>query len=302
MAGTTPGTRSRQNTQYVTITGIADTAATNLNLVQVPITAVPSSTTFTVTAPSAVTATYTTGLSGGWISGIPDSLNKVALGTSVYQQTNFWRADDHNYTGVSLPVFTGTVAIASASSAPDGVGSFDYTYVTTTAHGLHVGQLVETTGSSVLSFDLPPSPVTSIGDSTHFTVGGQVAPTAPTSVGGQLLPPESQSASAFINNVSQWCSTCHTRYLAASNSKRFASGDPIYTYRHTSNNAGEDNPNCIQCHVAHGSNATMTGAFSMNLNNPGDSSANNNSGSADPGDSRLLRVNNRGVCLLCHNT
>jgi len=121
---------------------------------------------------------------------------------------------------------------------------------------------------------------------------------------GYLSP---KTASAFINNVSQWCSTCHTRYLAGGNSRMLpnttaAGTDGIFTYRHTSNSAGEDSPNCIQCHVAHGSDAQMNGTYTSVLNNPGDpKTATTDKGSAQLGDSRLLRADNRGVCLLCHN-
>jgi len=58
---------------------------------------------------------------------------------------------------------------------------------------------------------------------------------------------------------------------------------------------GFNNPNCLTCHVAHGSNVTMGGdgntSFSSTVKNP--------DGSA--GDSYLLRVANRGICRMCHN-
>ena len=67
--------------------------------------------------------------------------------------------------------------------------------------------------------------------------------------------------------------------------------DAIYKYRHTSNATSR---NCITCHVAHGSNAQMTGYESANMEYPG--------GAAAPvGNSRLLKVDNRGTCQLCHD-
>lgn len=100
------------------------------------------------------------------------------------------------------------------------------------------------------------------------------------------------SPDGFIANISDWCLTCHTRYLGAGRSTN--TGDAIFTYRHTTNKIDSNGTrNCITCHVAHGSNADMTGAGSQ-PELPG--------GTAAPaGDSRLLRVDNRGVCLLCHN-
>ena len=48
--------------------------------------------------------------------------------------------------------------------------------------------------------------------------------------------------------------------------------------------------------------------YSYNLNNPGTmndalnpKTATTDPGTANAGDSRLLRADNRGVCLLCHN-
>ena len=70
-------------------------------------------------------------------------------------------------------------------------------------------------------------------------------------------------------------------------------GDAIYAYRHVSNAASVGLPNCIQCHVAHGSNATM-GTYSGALTNPDGTPG-------TPGDSRLLRIDNRGTCQMCHN-
>jgi predicted CXXCH cytochrome family protein len=112
------------------------------------------------------------------------------------------------------------------------------------------------------------------------------------------------NAPAYIANVAEWCSTCHTRYLATRDSSgattnpaqrsRADSGDPIFKYRHTSSNAAR---NCITCHVSHGSNAA-TGAQSGALANPDGSAA---PGDQNTGDSRLLRIDNRGECLMCHD-
>jgi cytochrome c553 len=112
----------------------------------------------------------------------------------------------------------------------------------------------------------------------------------------------------YITNVSQWCATCHTRYLAGSGSYKTPLTDPttgaidaVFTYRHRSNrnnSAGVSRPNCIQCHVSHGSNVTMSGvAAAASLPGGADLKA----GDAGYGDSKLLRVNNRGTCVMCHN-
>ncbi|MHB1475101.1 MAG: cytochrome c3 family protein [Dermatophilaceae bacterium] len=103
---------------------------------------------------------------------------------------------------------------------------------------------------------------------------------------------DTNAPSYFIQFVSNWCATCHTRYLAGTNSGSTASGDAVYAYRHTSNATTAGGPTCIQCHVAHGSNASM-GTVSGAVGDPG--------GAGTAGDSKLLRIDNRGTCQMCHN-
>jgi predicted CXXCH cytochrome family protein len=111
--------------------------------------------------------------------------------------------------------------------------------------------------------------------------------------------PGDANAPQFRYQIAQWCTTCHTRYLAGSGSYKTDSGDAVYTYRHRSYYeessyppAGKSRrPDCIQCHVSHGSNASM-GETSSSVTWPNGTSAGS--------DSRLLRVDNRGTCQLCH--
>jgi predicted CXXCH cytochrome family protein len=98
------------------------------------------------------------------------------------------------------------------------------------------------------------------------------------------------AADGYINNVANWCTTCHTRYLAGSGSYKTATGDNNFQYKHRSDaNYKGGAANCITCHVSHGSNAAAGGGL-----NPGDTPV-------VGADSRLLRVDNRGTCSMCHN-
>jgi predicted CXXCH cytochrome family protein len=120
----------------------------------------------------------------------------------------------------------------------------------------------------------------------------------------------SGSSTAWRTNISNWCSTCHTKYHTANpgtgtsagvdygfgNGRPYASGtgsydtssgDATFNYRH-----GTSNSECTQCHVSHGSNAAMTGKYSANYPYP------NTDLSAS---SRLLKVSNRGTCQACHD-
>lgn len=101
-----------------------------------------------------------------------------------------------------------------------------------------------------------------------------------------------QSYSGIEDSMSQWCAQCHGRYLASSGSEVMNSGDPIFTFRHRSN--GNDGVNCIDCHVAHGGTATMdTNSGSVPWPD-GTTAVNGNARSS------LLRLDNRGICVQCH--
>ncbi len=92
----------------------------------------------------------------------------------------------------------------------------------------------------------------------------------------------------------EWCAQCHTRYLADNFT---GTGDPIFNYRHATHvTISPENANilvCQTCHVAHGTSATM-GAFSGAVEWPDDTAG------GGSGDARLLHVDNRGVCIQCH--
>lgn len=108
---------------------------------------------------------------------------------------------------------------------------------------------------------------------------------------GDYWQVEDTNAASYIANVSAWCTTCHTRYLSADGGTN--SGDAVYTYRHRSDETSQGRPSCAQCHVSHGSNASVAGTYSGSVTHP--------DGSAAGTDSRLLRIDNRGVCQMCHN-
>lgn len=94
---------------------------------------------------------------------------------------------------------------------------------------------------------------------------------------------------SLSGNISNWCSQCHTRYLAGSGSGHSDSGDAIFPFRHNTFAVP-----CIVCHVSHGTSATM-GTHSGAVAWPDDSNSPN-------GDARssLLRGNNRAICVNCH--
>ena len=95
--------------------------------------------------------------------------------------------------------------------------------------------------------------------------------------------------STFNTQINQWCSQCHSRYMAASGAWNTDSGDAVFKYRHTTTS----NKPCTTCHVAHGSNADMSGVFSSTFTYP--------DGTTVSPSSRLLKLDNRGTCQACHD-
>jgi predicted CXXCH cytochrome family protein len=238
----------------------------------------------------------------------------------------------------SVPSDSGTVLPTVASV--DVAGS-TVTYNLTTPYPLAVGQTVTITGSNPTTYNIVKATIASVGtaDTKTFAVpsitlalpgapgvyvsGGTITPTFPDVAPGTQVytttnywkedpagtpastqsPLNGASKSSFIANISQWCSTCHTRYLSTSGgtSRTVDSGDAVYKYRHTSASGSQDSPNCLTCHVAHGTNAPMSalsGAGTTGADSPGDSMAKPPTGDHS---SKLLRVANRGVCQMCHN-
>ncbi len=107
---------------------------------------------------------------------------------------------------------------------------------------------------------------------------------------------------SFNYQITQWCSSCHTRYLTpydTSLPQQVPTADSIYKYRH-----GDARTACTVCHVAHGTNALMTGTNSSAYPYPNDTidpttGANLFTSTGDS--SRLLKIDNRGTCQACHD-
>ena len=158
-----------------------------------------------------------------------------------------------------------------------------------------------------------PDAITKVYTTTDYWLVGD--PNVPLVAGGAA--PAAGTPDGYIANVAAWCTTCHTRYLATSGSYKVDSGDAVYTYKHRSESGKANSPNCIQCHVSHGTSATMTSraasftapdglvptakGLGATVNNTATPPAPVLVGGTAIGTSRLLRVDNRGVCVMCHN-
>ena len=105
----------------------------------------------------------------------------------------------------------------------------------------------------------------------------------------------------FKDQITRWCSACHTRYDGVTGAD-YNTGDAIYTYRHDISQS-----ECTQCHVSHGSNAGMQGDFSGPMTYPDGSLPTSVTTGTPPTEvttwynSRLLKIDNRGTCQQCHD-
>lgn len=125
--------------------------------------------------------------------------------------------------------------------------------------------------------------------------GDYLRRTVPWSGGGANDAPNGVAAT-FNAQINAWCVTCHTRYLSTGGEDP-TNANAIFHSRHYSANSTRT-PVCTTCHVGHGSNAAMTpGGYSASVNYPGDPVGT----ASRPGDSRLLKVDNRGICQTCHD-
>lgn len=104
--------------------------------------------------------------------------------------------------------------------------------------------------------------------------------------------PAGTTGATFRGQMTAWCAACHTRYPAPGSASSTPSVDPVYTYRHQTNQTA-----CTQCHVAHGSNAVMGGSASSTFTYPVEVGGTPLAGPS----SRLLKIDNRGTCSACHD-
>jgi hypothetical protein len=134
------------------------------------------------------------------------------------------------------------------------------------------------------------------GDYWHVRVPWNTASTPSTGADAPNGIPANRTGGfvAFNFQMTAWCSSCHTRYASSAGDE--PSGDALFAFRHET----VGNRACTTCHVSHGSNARMAGQFSSTQPFPNNAILTYDIGGVT-GDSRLLKVDNRGTCQLCHD-
>lgn len=236
---------------------------------------------------------------------VPGGVSNAAVNiasASVVGATNvatFTTATEH-YLGVG-----NTVTIAGVGAPFDGTWSVlstaAYTSFTVTLAGTNVDATVTAKGTAKNAgqavLDAPSATARVYTTTDYWKVNDETTP--------GITVGTNTNVKAFIGSIAAWCTQCHTRYQTGrSGTYENATGDTTFTYRHRGNSVKNTNvtngtayanqvnsPNCIQCHVAHGSNATAVSS-SLGVNFPGTTTTE---------DSALLRISNRGVCQMCHN-
>jgi predicted CXXCH cytochrome family protein len=254
--------------------------------------------------PVPTTSAHTVGIPGTeWGNGAVNASPTAGASTAITLQC----ASCHNPHGngnydILIPMPTAAVAAIGttpAVAATTGVNIPDPTHLDAT--GKTVFTNVYTTTNYWLS-----------GDSTvpADSTGMGVPPANPQVAYNNGATAPIAGVDGFIQDISAWCAQCHTRLMAPSGSASTASGDAMFTFRHSTNRNYQEvgGANCITCHVAHGSNAVMTtggtvtnGVVTGGVS--GNSSAVTLPGAPTPagGNSYLLRVADRGTCLMCHS-
>jgi predicted CXXCH cytochrome family protein len=105
--------------------------------------------------------------------------------------------------------------------------------------------------------------------------------------------------SAARRDISYFCAQCHDRYMNNGTLRggTTPSGDALYAFRHSSGDynvggvVGSGGQSCLACHVSHGSSSIA--------DDPSTPTLDGNLGSL-AGDSALLRLDGRSLCLKCH--
>ncbi len=205
-------------------------------------------------------------------------------------------------TGVSGGLGTGGTVSRSLDSVVGGVRVTDaanptnatrnYTVIQTQSPYLLLASDVITGGYAATS-----------GDYFHYQVPWNAVSGSTMDAPNGIPGTSTFSSNGFGQQITAWCSSCHTRYYAyqepltdpadgtvgaAYNTAR--PDDSIFKYQHRTR--GASGRGCVTCHVSHGTNAVMDGAYSSTFPYPDTTVS---------ASSRLLKVGNRGTCQLCHD-
>jgi len=204
-------------------------------------------------------------------------------GNGQYRILNPVPKPQETTTGTFFPVAAPGVTVTDAAlPTPGDVRNYTVIQVKGPPYLLYASQVTQAATS---------------GDYWHVRVpwnSASGAADAPNGIPSGLTP--------FNTQMETWCTACHTRYHTEAGGPIDDSTDAIFRYKHQTTGR----TTCTTCHVAHGSNARMPGTFSAAQPFPnGDTPSYAIPTALDrigtTGDSRLLKVDNRATCQMCHD-
>ena len=205
--------------------------------------------------------------------------NQVAFNVQI----TAWCSSCHTrYLSVANPNPTGTDPGSSAAAVRTVASSTAATNTITTSasHGFVIGDVVTVSGINNLANT--SYTVATVPSSTTFTLSGATVGDGTYAAG----PPP--AATVVRSSAPQTASSWWFPRTDGTTTGGTLDPDTIYKFQHRT----VPNRACTTCHVAHGSNAAMTGTYSSSVPLP-------NGVVSDS--SRLLKIDNRGTCQACHD-
>jgi predicted CXXCH cytochrome family protein len=221
-------------------------------------------------------------------NGYPDATTGAGAGAFNTQMTAWCSACHTRYYVNGNPNPTGLSDGSSAASSKQfSIATGGTTTITASSHGFVVGDQVTFTQTSgeTITFSNPYY-VVSVPSTSTFKVSATLNGTAVT-----FTVASTARGTVIRSSVPQTASGWwFPRVTAATVGTAGAIEDGIYRYQHSTVQYRV----CTTCHVAHGSNAVMSGRFSQGQTYPGmELSGGTNS--------YLLKLDNRGTCQACHD-
>ena len=227
-------------------------------------------------APNGRPATVTGAITVNTVNVYPAAYGQVAFN----DQISAWCSTCHTRYYVSTNPGTVAQGTSSAQSAKTISAVVDTTDTfTSAAHGYSDGDQVRFSGTV-------PTGIT-VGN-TYYVIGKTT----------NDFKVSATYDGAAVDLTSTTSGSTVLRVASASASGWFYSrtGDATYKYQHQTTT----NRSCVTCHVSHGSNAQTPGEFSSTVAYP-DQAITAGTISSTLYNSRLLKIDNRGTCQMCHD-
>ena len=218
-----------------------------------------------------------------------------ANSTDGYKATSWWYTLNTNTLNVSASGYVGYDPFLTALYKGHGITTGPWQSVLfgpsdDVAVGFHKGanykRPASTSSTSWSGFN------PAVGPASNPPTGTAInnCPGGANDAGYTQIGPNFDNSNARLG-IAFFCAECHDRYLSSSAGLTTSTGDKLFMFQHdsgaTSTVGSNPNVSCVDCHNAHGTSATTTTLSSDPL-------------SGTNGDSSLLKLDNRELCIQCH--